>query len=191
MVDALLAWDVRLFLYLNGSHGDVLDSVMAVVTSKYTWIPLYLALIAVSIRCFRRRAPIVLLAAVLAVGGAELVTGAIMKPAFECLRPCHDASLREQVHLVIECGGRYGFASGHASDSFAAATFFSLLLRRFSAQALWLFAWAALVSYSRVYVGVHYPLDIAVGALVGALVGAAVGALCGLALRGRAMSGEG
>ncbi len=185
-MDTLLEWDAALFLYLNGWHGAVVDRVMAAVTDKYTWVPLYLVLIGVSIRCFRRRAPSVLLAAALVVGGAELITGGIMKPAFERLRPCHDPALREKVHLVVECGGRYGFASGHASDTFAAATFFSLVLRRFSAHALWLFAWAALVAYSRVYVGVHYPLDI----VAGALVGAALGALCWLALRGWAISGE-
>ena len=186
MIEALLEWDARLFLHLNAWHADALDPVMVAATNKYTWIPLYIALIGVSLRCFRRRSPYVLLAGVLAVGGAELITGGIMKPGFERLRPCHDPALREEVRLLVECPGRYGFASGHASDTFAAATFFSLVLRRYSAHAFWLLAWAALVAYSRVYVGVHYPLDV----VAGALVGVAVGGACWLALRRRRVLGK-
>lgn len=94
------------------------------------------------------------------------------KDVFERLRPCHNPNIASLVHVVDGCGGKYGFVSSHASNSFALALFIGLLLRKHYKYFLPLMVfWAALVSYSRIYVGVHYPADILGGAILGSLIG--------------------
>jgi undecaprenyl-diphosphatase len=92
-----------------------------------------------------------------------------MKPFFQRLRPCHDPVIQHIVHVVGDCGGQFGFASSHAANCFALAMAFYLL---FSTKKLsfFLFLWAIIVSYSRIYVGVHFPSDLIVGALVGVMI---------------------
>ena len=144
------------------------------VTNKYTWFPLYFMFIVVVIWKYRTRGLIMCLAMVLAVSISDQITSGWMKPFFGRLRPCQVPSLQEIVHLVTGCGGRYGFASSHASTTFGLATVAWLTLRSWSVWFGGAFVWSAIVAYSRVYVGVHYPLDILTGALIGFLVGIAV-----------------
>ncbi|EON75950.1 putative membrane-associated phospholipid phosphatase [Lunatimonas lonarensis] len=96
---------------------------------------------------------------------ADQFTSGFMKPFFERLRPCHDPRWQGILFNYSGCGGQFGFASSHASNTFAIATYFWLVFRTHSSQ--WLFLWAAIISYTRVYLGVHYPADIVVGGLVG------------------------
>jgi len=99
----------------------------------------------------------------------------LFKDVFERLRPCHSPEIAGLVHLVNGCGGKYGFLSSHATNSFALALFSGLLLKKYYKYVLPLMIlWAALVSYSRVYVGVHYPGDILCGAILGTIVGISV-----------------
>ena len=171
-VHSIVSADQELFLWLNGLHTPWLDTVMYWVTYKYTWIPLYILLIALTIRAEGwKKGGFTIIAVVLAVAVADKVTSGFMKPYFLRLRPCHDPSIQVVMHHVTDCGGMYGFASSHASTSFALAIAWFSLLRRQVPQMVFLFLWAAVYAYSRVYVGVHYPLDILVGALVGLLVG--------------------
>ncbi len=171
MLQTIKDFDEQLFLYLNSLHTDVLDTLMYWVTLKYTWFPVYLLLIVVVIRKYRIRGLLMCLGMVLAVGASDMITSGWMKPFFERPRPCHVVDIQNAVHVVTGCGGRYGFASSHASTTFGLATTIWLMLRFWSPRFVWVFAWSALVAYSRVYVGVHYPLDIVVGAIVGILIG--------------------
>lgn len=171
MLQTLNELDQQLFLYLNGLHTAWLDTLMYWITYKYTWFPVYFLLVAAVIWKYRTRGLVMCLGILLAVGISDQLTSGWMKPFFERLRPCQVPDLQAAVHLVTGCGGRYGFASSHASTTFGLATTVWLMLRRWS---LWFgaaFAWSSLVAYSRVYVGVHYPADILVGAAVGFLVG--------------------
>ncbi len=112
----------------------------------------------------------------LAVTVSDLTAVHLFKNVFLRLRPCHEPSIAGMVHLVNDhCGGKYGFISSHASNSFALATFLSLLLgKKIRLFTLLIMLWAILLSYSRVYLGVHYPGDVIVGAIWGAGIGAAV-----------------
>jgi undecaprenyl-diphosphatase len=171
-VHSIVSADQELFLWLNGLHTPWLDTVMYWITYKYTWIPLYILLIALTVRAEGwKKGGVIIVAVVLAVAAADKVTSGFMKPYFLRLRPCHDPSIQVVMHHVTDCGGMYGFASSHASTGFALAIAWFSLLRRKVPQIVFLFLWAAVYAYSRVYVGVHYPLDILVGALVGLLVG--------------------
>lgn len=171
MLETLEALDRALFLYLNGLHVDWLDPIFHVITTKWTWIPLY-ALLAFLVYRFYGWKSLLLFLGVIAL--VVLTTDQATnwaKHGFGRFRPCKNLEIGHLVHLVTgNCGGKYGFFSGHSSNSFALATCIGIVLKR--PKWLWLLlGWAAVVAYSRVYVGVHYPGDILVGAFVGILLG--------------------
>ena len=171
MIESLLALDEAIFLFLNGLHQDWLDPVMFTISGKLEWIPLYVFIIARLVYKYKKAGLLALTGLIITVILTDQVTSGFMKPFFERLRPSHDPSLKEMVHIINGYrGGLYSFASSHASNSFALATFLWLLLRKKERWAGYLFVWAALVSYSRIYLGVHYPGDVITGALVGVVV---------------------
>ncbi|QRQ99962.1 phosphatase PAP2 family protein [Dyadobacter sandarakinus] len=177
LVEDIIRGDQDLFLWLNGQHTPWVDSLMYWITFKYTWIPLYLLLITITFMKENRRGFGIMLTVLAAVIIADQITSGFMKPYFIRFRPCHDPALRSMVHTVAGCGGLYGFASSHASTSFAVASSWFFLLRK-RVPYLWLlFVWAGFYSYSRIYVGVHYPADVLIGALIGMLAGGCCSAL--------------
>lgn len=163
--------DKSLFLFLNSFHSPFWDSVMWSVSGKYTWIPLYLGIIFILILKFRKKAFVLIPLLILSVVITDQVSVHLFKNVFERLRPCHEPSLEGLVHIVnSKCGGKFGFVSSHASNTFGIAIL-SLLIIRHRAFTLTMIAWAVVVSYSRIYLGVHYPGDILGGALLGAFTG--------------------
>ncbi|WP_221391765.1 phosphatase PAP2 family protein [Dyadobacter sp. NIV53] len=169
-IDSLIHYDQELLLALNGQHAPWADTLMYWITFKFTWIPMYLALAMITIKVEGKKSIGIFVAVILAVALADQITSGIMKPYFHRFRPCHEPDLAGMVHEITGCGGQFGFASSHASTSFAVAgVWFALLKDKVSYMWL-LLVWAALYSYSRVYAGVHYPGDILVGALIGILV---------------------
>lgn len=170
MLEYLLELDRELFLYLNGFHTARLDPVMELISGKYLWIPLYLYLIYLVFKDYSNDGWLVLIGIVLTITLADQVTTSVMKPYFARLRPSHDPSLENLVHIVNGYkGSKFGFASSHAANTFGGATFFFLLFGRKKKWITVLFFWAIVVTYSRIYLGVHYPGDIVVGWLVGVL----------------------
>ncbi|MGB3588934.1 MAG: phosphatase PAP2 family protein [Tunicatimonas sp.] len=167
MIEVIQEADQQLFLWLNSLHVPWLDPVMYLITNKYTWFPAYALVVAILLLKYQWEGARMVLLLILIIIACDQLTSGLMKPLFERLRPCHNPGLVNQVHLVEGCGGRYGFASSHAANTFGFATGLWLLLRNWSQWFVWGFAWAGLVSYSRIYVGVHYPLDILVGGLIG------------------------
>ena len=174
MIDQLIEYDSAALRYLNGLHAPWLDPIMLFLTQRIIWLPLYLFLSYLVIKEYKKESWIILLGIGLTVLLADQVTSSIMKPYFARFRPSHEPSLEGLVHIVEGYkGGKFGFASSHAANTFGAATFFFLLFRNTKKLIIWLFVWAALVSYTRIYLGVHYPGDILVGALVGVIAGLA------------------
>lgn len=174
MLDTLIHWDTELFLYLNNLGTDFWDPFWLRMSEITIWIPLYLVLLGLVYYLFHwKQALIVTLFIALNVVATDQGSVRLFKNQFERLRPCHEQELQDQIRLVKgSCGGKYGFVSSHASNTFGLAFFLGLLFRR---KWSWLYygliVWASLVAYSRVYLGVHYPGDILFGALYGTLCG--------------------
>jgi undecaprenyl-diphosphatase len=172
MIDQLIEYDKQLLRFLNGFHAAWLDPVMLVLTETITWLPLFVFLVYLVIKEYKKECWIILLGITLTILLADQITASIMKPYFGRLRPSREPTLEGLIHLVQGyTGGQFGFASSHAANSFGAATFFFLAFGNTKRWIIWLFAWAAVLTYTRIYLGVHYPGDILVGGLVGMICG--------------------
>ncbi|MBL4668690.1 MAG: phosphatase PAP2 family protein [Flavobacteriales bacterium] len=172
ILDSIIDIDTNLFLFLNGIHTPFWDVIFYWVTSRVFWIPFYLVLFYFSYLKFKWRAVYVLLFFGIVLSIGDLTSVKLFKEVFERLRPCHNPNITDLVHtLQGHCGGQFGFVSSHATNSFALAVFSGLLLRnKFNYVFPVMLFWAALVSYSRIYVGVHYPVDLFGGAALGSIV---------------------
>jgi len=170
MLEFLNTIDTTLFLFFNGIHNPFFDHVMAFITKKETWYPLYVILIGFIIYKYKKRSLVIIPAIILLIVLADQISVKLFKEVFHRLRPSRVENLKPFIHLVGRKGGKYGFVSSHAANSFAAATFLAFLFRNkiFTWSIL---SWAAVVSYSRIYVGVHYPGDVFCGALLGISIG--------------------
>ena len=175
MLEKLIEADKDLLITINQWHLPWLDPVMIFLTRTWPWTPLYALLIYFVIKLYKNRSWIPLLGASLTIILSDGVSSGLMKPFFARLRPSHEPELAGVLHLVNGYrGGDFGFVSGHAANSFGIALFVWLILRNHYPQTRWLFAWAAFMSYTRLYLGVHYPGDIVAGALTGMLCAGAV-----------------
>ncbi|PMD98853.1 phosphatase PAP2 family protein [Siphonobacter sp. BAB-5405] len=161
--------DTELFLALNGAHATWLDHAMYWISDQEFWYPFYALILAWLFWRFKKKAIGVVLACVATIALGDQFTSSVLKPWVARLRPCHEPSIERMVHVVWECGGQYGFASSHAANTFGFVMVLTILFGKEHPWIKWLFLWAALVSYSRIYVGAHYPLDVLTGAAVGIL----------------------
>ena len=172
-MNSLIELDSRLFLFLNSLHVRWLDGVMVAITEMWAWAPLYVLLIYWTVRQFGRQCWWVFLAVGFVVLCSDQLSAHVCKPFFQRLRPCHNIDLQDFIYRPTgKAVGRFGFVSSHAANTFSVAAFLTGVLGK---QRPWiwivLYFWALLSSYSRIYMGFHYPADIFFGALLGIMVG--------------------
>ncbi len=168
-IDQLLAFDTEIFLFLNGLHTTWLDYPMYFISKILPWIPLYLGVAVYIAFKWKKQAIWIILALILCLVFTDQITNFI-KHAVERPRPSREPALAGLVHHVKNYrGGGFSFVSGHASNVFGFALLSSLILKN-KLYTPAIFTWAAIVSYSRIYLGVHYPLDILSGMILGSVV---------------------
>ena len=173
MLEELVLLDRELFLFLNNLGTESWDGFWMTVTNKWFSIPVYLILLILLYRYLGWKKTLVVLVTVALLITVTDQLANFFKYGVQRLRPCHDEDLIGSFRLVKKsCGGRFAFYSAHAANSFALATLFALIFKsRNRAISILILFWAALVAYSRIYIGVHFPLDIICGMLSGLLFG--------------------
>lgn len=172
-MEQLLELDTNLFLYLNNLGTKTWDGFWMFYTTKFNWIPFYALLLYLVFKNYSKKGFLIIVVMVaLLITFTDQVTN-VFKDGFMRPRPCHNDKLTAVMRLVKSyCGYPYGFFSGHSSNSMAVAFFMGLLLKKRFKKALPLLVfWSFLMGYSRIYIGVHYPLDVLCGFLFGALAG--------------------
>ncbi|WP_282122238.1 phosphatase PAP2 family protein [Algibacter mikhailovii] len=172
MIEQLLEYDTQLFLYLNNLGSNPWDGLWLAITEKLTFIPLYALLLFLLYKKFGAKSLLVFIVVVaLMITFTDQITN-VFKRGFMRPRPCGEAYLIDHMRFIAVRCGKYGFFSGHSSNSMAAAVFAGLMLKPFYKNLIFiLLVWSVIVAYSRIYVGVHYPLDILCGLTFGALAG--------------------
>lgn len=170
MIEALKNIDNAILLFINHHYSPFADELMIWVSNRFIWIPLYLVLVFLLYKEFGKGCWLVILCGIAAIALSDQLASGIVKNMVMRYRPSHNLVLSHQLHYVGDyTGGLYGFASSHASNTVALALYLTLLMPRKRTMIILLFCWAGLVCYSRMYLGVHYPSDIAGGAILGAL----------------------
>ena len=176
MFETLIKKDIELLIYLNNLGTTQWDGFWLFITDKFSAIPLYILLLYGLFQKFGIKKTLAILFFIVILIGITDQTSNLFKYGFERLRPCYNESVKDLIRLVkASCGGKFSYFSAHAANSMAIAVFFSLLLKSLSKYwALLLIFWAILVAYSRIYVGVHFPLDIVSGMFFGVIYALAI-----------------
>jgi len=162
-------------LYLNSIHNEFFDGLMPVLTTPWIWVPIYLIVLFYVHKIYGVKGLAFFLISVgLTVTLCDRISVVAFKDVFERWRPCHNGEIGDLIHTVKgKCGGRFGFVSSHATNFFGLAMIFIMALRKnYKWVTIPLLLWASIVGYTRIYLGVHYPADVACGALLGMFLGA-------------------
>lgn len=171
-MEQLLHLDEQLFVYLNSLGSSNWDAFWVFGTNKFSSIPLYAFLLYLVYRHLGLKNTLIVMVLIAAMITVTDQLANLFKHGFERPRPCQVEHLKETIRYVAPRCGRYGYFSAHAASSMALAVFMGLFFRNiYRYLSFLLLFWAAIVAYSRIYVGVHYPLDIITGMAIGGLIG--------------------
>lgn len=159
MIETLQNIDTQLFLALNSIRWEAIDELVLCFSGRWIWVPMYAVIASMLIRRYGWRAGAwLIVATAIAVGCSDFVCASVIRPLVQRLRPANlDNPLSAMVNIVDGYrGGKYGFPSCHAANTFALALITSLFIKH-RAYTIFIFSWAVLQCYSRIYLGVHYP----------------------------------
>ena len=177
MIEDILNLDTELFIYLNSLGFPIFDNFWTFLSTKEANVLFYSTLLflyfynrSLKFKFSELFYLLILIAFMITITDQ---TANLFKDSFQRLRPCYNEIIKDSLRLVKEsCGGKYGFFSAHASNSFTLAVFFGLLYKNKFKYLIYItLLYASLISYSRIYLGVHFPLDILFGATFGIIIG--------------------
>lgn len=170
MVDKILSYDTQLFVFLNGLGSETYDGLWLLITKQTNWIPLFLVLLYLILKKIgiKQTLYLLLFVAVLITFTDQFTN--LFKNGFQRLRPCNNPEINDVIRIV-KSSKSFSFFSGHAANSMAVTTFLFLILKRYYKYSYLLFLWPLVFAYSRIYLGLHYPLDIFSGYVFGLLSG--------------------
>lgn len=172
MINILSQTDANLMVWLNGFHNTFFDGFMYLTSEKWVWVPVYVAIFVVILRKygFTRQTALIVCLFATTITLADTTCAAYIRPIFCRPRPCQpDSGISALIHIVNGYrGGHYGMPSCHSANSFALAALTALIFRT-RRITLFIYTWAVIHTYSRIYLGVHYPGDILIGGIVGTL----------------------
>ncbi len=172
MLEKLIEADRELFLYLNNLGNTTWDPFWLLMTDKWTAIPLYAVLLFLIFKKFGVKGTLITMVLVALMITCTDQLANLFKHGFERPRPCGQEGVKEFTRYIAERCGRFGYFSAHASNSTGLAIFVGFLLKKYFPKLIYfLIIWAVIVTYSRIYVGVHYPLDVITGMFIGTLFG--------------------
>lgn len=173
MLEQIIELDKEIFMLINqGLANPFFDWLLPILRNPFTWAPLYLFLIIFFIRTYGKMGVLIVAMTFANFLVSDIVSSHAIKKSVQRVRPCNDPVFKEDVILRARCGTGYSFTSSHATNHFAMAFFWIVLFRRrWKPTAALCVIWTTLISFSQIYVGVHYPFDILFGAILGTLIG--------------------
>jgi undecaprenyl-diphosphatase len=170
MLEKILSLDTRLFIYLNSLGSETYDGFWLFITKQANWTPFFLLLLYLIYKKLGAKQTLFLLLFVAALVTITDQTTNLFKHTFQRLRPCNNLEIKSLIRIV-QSRDSFSFFSGHAANTMAVATFLYLNLKRYFKYLGFLFLWPLIFAYSRIYLGLHYPLDIISGYICGLILG--------------------
>lgn len=176
-MERLINLDQQLFFFINHDlRNPFFDWLMPMLRNPFFWSPVYVFILVFFVSQYHGKGWLLSLMLLLSFFISDSLSSSIIKPLFMRLRPCHDEIIGQFVRLLVPCGSGFSFVSSHAANHFC-ISFFLIIL--FYKQWKWILPlgilWAGMVCFAQVYVGVHFPFDVASGAILGTCIGSITG----------------
>lgn len=170
MLDKIGSLDQELFIYLNGLGSETYDGLWLLITKQINWIPLFVLLLYLIFKKLgtKQTLYLILFVAILLVFTDQITN--LFKNGVQRLRPCNNPDINTKIRIV-QSRSSFSFFSGHAANTMAVATFLYQIFKKDFKYFWLLFLWPLIFAYSRIYLGLHYPLDIVCGYLCGGILG--------------------
>jgi membrane-associated phospholipid phosphatase len=172
-MESLHQFDVDLFLMIHrGLSNPFFDWLLPLMRNRYFWSPVYLFIIIFCIKEYKKKGWLMIGMLLLTFAIGDLTASRIIKYSVGRIRPCNEITLTNEIVHRVPCGSGYSFPSAHATNHFAIAVFLIFLFYdRWKGILPLALGWALIISFSQIYVGVHYPIDVFCGAILGILIG--------------------